>query len=94
MTIEELAQKLEELQAKYDQLEYDYLRLREWSDLNDYWLREMIDALTESVDDLSDNHCQCEVYRQRYEKRQLAKEKAREAGEEYREWRCTHNDDE
>ena len=52
MTIEELAQKLEELQAKYDQLEYDYLRLREWSDDNDYWLREMIDALTESVDKL------------------------------------------
>ena len=52
MTIEELAQKLEELQAKYDQLEYDYLKLREWSDDNDYWLREMIDALTESVDKL------------------------------------------
>ena len=52
MTIEELAQKLEELQAKYDQLEYDYLRLREWSDDNDFWLREMIDALTESVDKL------------------------------------------
>ena len=93
MTIEELAQKLEELQAKYDQLEYDYLRLREWSDDNDFWLREMIDALTECVDDLSDNHCQCEVYRQHYEKRKLAKEKAREAGEEYREWRCTHSDE-
>lgn len=94
MTIEELAQKLEELQAKYENLEYKYLKLREWSDDNDYWLREMIDALTESVDDLSDNHCQCEVYRQHHEKRKLAKEKAREAGEEYREWRCTHRNDE
>lgn len=62
MTIEELAQKLEELQAKYDQLEYDYMRLREWSDDNDYWLREMIDALTESVDGIMDDHCGCKKY--------------------------------
>ena len=62
MTIEELAQKLEELQAKYDQLEYDYMRLREWSDDNDYWLREMIDALTESVDGIVDDHCGCKRY--------------------------------
>lgn len=55
MTIEELTQKLEELQAKYDQLEYDYLRLREWSDDNDFWLREMIDALTDCVDKLMNN---------------------------------------
>ena len=55
MTIEELAQKLEELQTKYDQLEYDYLRLREWFDDNDFWLREMIDALTECVDKLMSN---------------------------------------
>lgn len=54
MTIEELTQKLEELQIKYDQLEYDYLKLRQWSDDNDYWLREMIDALTESVNRLMD----------------------------------------
>lgn len=56
MTIEELTQKLEELQAKYDQLEYDYLKLREWSDNNDFWLREMIDTLTESVDKLISNN--------------------------------------
>lgn len=54
MTIEELVQKLEELQTKYGQLEYDYLKLRQWSDDNDYWLREMIDALTESVNRLMD----------------------------------------
>ena len=56
MTMEELAQKIEELQVKYDQLEYDYLRLREWSDDNDFWLREMIDALTDCVDKLMDNY--------------------------------------
>jgi hypothetical protein len=36
--------------------------LREWSDDNDFWLREMIDALTDSVDDLMDNHCACAKY--------------------------------
>lgn len=56
MTMEELTQKIEELQVKYDQLEYDYLRLREWSDDNDFWLREMIDALTDCVDKLMDNY--------------------------------------
>lgn len=55
MTIEELAQKLEELQEKYDNLEHKYLKLREWSNDNDYWLREMIDALTECVDKLMSN---------------------------------------
>ena len=56
MTMEELTQKIEELQVKYDQLEYDYLRLREWSDDNDFWLREMIDTLTDCVDKLMDNY--------------------------------------
>ena len=50
MTNQELEQKLIELQEKYDNLEYKYLKLREWSDDNDLWLREMIDALTESVE--------------------------------------------
>ncbi len=52
MTNQELEQKIIELQEKYENLEYKYLKLREWSDDNDYWLREMIDALTESVDKL------------------------------------------
>lgn len=52
MTNQELEQKLIELQEKYDNLEYKYLKLREWSDDNDFWLREMIDALTDSVDKL------------------------------------------
>lgn len=50
MTIEELEKRITELEEKYAELEYKYLKLREWSDDNDYWLREMIDALTESVE--------------------------------------------
>ena len=49
MTIEELEKKIIELQEKYTQLEADYLMLRKWSDDNDFWLREMIDALTDTV---------------------------------------------
>ena len=93
MTTEQLYDIIKIQQDEINQLRHELNSLKEWSDLNDYWLREMIDALTESVDDLSDNHCQCEVYRQHYEKRQLAKEKARAAGEEYREWECTHRDE-
>jgi hypothetical protein len=52
MTNQELEQKIIELQEKCDNLEYKYLKLREWSDDNDFWLREMIDALTDSVDRL------------------------------------------
>lgn len=50
MTMEELIERVKELEEKYSALEYHYLKLREWSDDNDLWLREMIDALTESVE--------------------------------------------
>lgn len=50
MTIEELEKKVIELTEKCEELEKDYLRLRRWSDDNDFCLREMIDALTESVE--------------------------------------------
>lgn len=50
MTIEELEKRIIDLEKGYTELEYKYLKLREWSDNNDYWLREMIDALTDSVD--------------------------------------------
>ena len=79
MTIEELENKITELENKYLELEIKYLKLREWSDENDYWLREMIDALTETVDELMDNHCCCEKYREYHGKyiieKKLAKEK-------------------
>jgi hypothetical protein len=50
MTLEELEQKIIALEQVCANLEYKYLKLREWSDDNDLWLREMIDALTESVE--------------------------------------------
>lgn len=50
MTIEELYEIIKEQQSKIEDLEKELLYLRKWSDDNDYWLREMIDALTDSVD--------------------------------------------
>lgn len=52
MTIEELYEIIKEQQNKINILEKELLLLRQWSDDNDYWLREMIDALTESIDKL------------------------------------------
>lgn len=52
MTIEELYEIIKAQQSKIEDLEKELLYLRRWSDDNDYWLREMIDALTESVDRL------------------------------------------
>ena len=78
MTIKELYDIIKKQQEEIDDLR-DYLtRLQEWSDLNDYFLREMIDALTESVDALTDNHCCCEVYRKRHEKYTEEKKAERE----------------
>lgn len=42
----------EELLARVEKLEEQFVKLKEWSDLNDYWLREMIDGLSESVNKL------------------------------------------
>ena len=78
MTIEELENKIIELEKKYLELEIKYLKLREWSDENDYWLREMIDALTETVDELMDNHCCCEKYREYHGKYIIEKKLAKE----------------
>ena len=52
MTIEELYEIIKEQQNKIEDLEKELLYLRKWSDDNDYWLREMIDALTDSVNKL------------------------------------------
>lgn len=94
MTTEQLYEIIKQQQKQINDLEQELLSLKKWSDDNDYFLREMIDALTDSVDDLTDNHCQCEVYKIRNEKCQLAKKKARESDEDYHEWRYTHRDDE
>lgn len=52
MTTEELYEIIKQQQEELDKLKENFTALKEWSDLNDYWLREMIDALTESVDRL------------------------------------------
>lgn len=55
MTIEELYEIVKEQQEEINDLKCRLTRLKEWSDLNDYYLREMIDALTDNVDKLYEN---------------------------------------
>lgn len=43
---------LEAINERLNKLEDNFKKLKEWSILNDYWLREMIDALTENIDKL------------------------------------------
>ncbi len=43
------------LKEQVTYLQADLHDLRKWSDDNDFWLREMIDALTECVDKLMNN---------------------------------------
>lgn len=45
-------EKYVELEARLTQLEEQFTKLKEWSDLNDYWLRQLIDNLTLTVDKL------------------------------------------
>lgn len=45
-------EKYVELEARLTQLEEQFAKLKEWSDLNDYWLRQLIDNLTLTVDKL------------------------------------------
>ena len=52
MTTEQLYDIIKIQQDEINQLRHELNSLKEWSDLNDYWLREMIDALTESIDKL------------------------------------------
>lgn len=63
MTTEELYTIIRTQQEEIEKLQANFKALKEWSDLNDYWLREMIDALTESVDGIVDDHCCCERYK-------------------------------
>ena len=50
MTTERLYEIIKVQQNQIEDLEKELLYLRKWSDDNDYWLREMIDALTDSID--------------------------------------------
>ncbi len=45
ITLQELNERLTILEARFE-------KLKNWSDLNDYWLQEPIDGLTESVNKL------------------------------------------
>lgn len=63
MTIEELYAIIMSQQEQINKLEEHIKALKDLSDLNDYWLREMIDALTDTVDGIVDDHCCCEKYR-------------------------------
>ena len=79
MTIEQLYDIIkiqqDEIKVLKEQVAYltaDLHDLRKWSDDNDYWLREMIDALTESVDGIMDDHCGCKKY-QRHRSERVAK---------------------
>lgn len=63
MTAQELYEIIQTQQKEIEKLQENFKNLKEWSDLNDYWLREMIDALTDTVDGIVDDHCCCERYK-------------------------------
>ena len=73
MTTEQLYDIIKIQQDEINQLRHELDYLKEWSDMNDYWLREMIDALTESVDNISEDHCCCEKYQHSREERRAKK---------------------
>lgn len=49
-TNQELYEIIQAQQVEINDLREKFVKLKEWSDLNDFWLRDMIDALTDSVD--------------------------------------------
>lgn len=73
MTIEQLYEIILSQQEEINKLNERFQALKNWSDLNDYWLREMIDTLTESVDGIMDDHCCCEKYKITHEERKNKK---------------------
>lgn len=73
MTIEQLYDIIKIQQDEINALRKDYEHLKEWSDMNDIWLREMIDALTDTVDGIMDDHCCCEKYNAAREERKKNK---------------------
>lgn len=73
MTIEQLYEIILAQQEQIGKLTEKIQAVREVSDLNDYWLREMIDALTDTVDGIMDDHCCCEKYKTSHEERKNRK---------------------
>lgn len=49
-TINDAYESFEYQQKQIDKLRADYEKLKCWSDLNDHYIRELIDTLAESVD--------------------------------------------
>lgn len=52
MTNEELLELIQIQEARITALEANLLALRQWSDANDRYLEEVVNALTDSVDKL------------------------------------------
>lgn len=73
MTIEQLYEIILAQQEQIGRLSEKIQAVREVSDLNDYWLREMIDTLTDTVDGIMDDHCCCERYKISHEERKNRK---------------------
>lgn len=73
MTVKELYEIIKAQQEEIEKLQERFTALKEWSDLNDYWLREMIDALTDSVDNIVEDHCCCEKYHTAHNERKSHK---------------------
>lgn len=73
MTIEQLYEIVLAQQEQIKKLSEKILAVKELSDANDQDLREMIDALTDSVDSIMDNHCCCEKYHMMHDKRKQQK---------------------
>lgn len=53
-TIQELYEIIQALQEQVNSIEKRLNKLKEWSDLNDYYIQEEIDALTDAVDKLAE----------------------------------------
>jgi hypothetical protein len=49
-TTKELFEAFEYQQKQIDKLRADYEKLKAWSDLNDQYMRELVDTLSENVD--------------------------------------------
>lgn len=52
-TNQELYEIIQALQVQVNDIDKRLIKLKEWSDLNDYYLQEEINSLTECVDRLT-----------------------------------------
>lgn len=78
MTIEQLYEIILAQQEQIGRLSEKIQAVRELSDLNDSWLREMIDTLTDTVDSIMDDHCCCEKYKTTHELNKANKKREEE----------------